>query len=129
MLVLSRRLEEKVLLPTVPAIIKVISAQAGLVRLGIEAPSSVPILREELTRSDRSKLPVVHIDPAADAGPVDVVRTRIGNLLLGLTLLRVQLPDCDPSVKRTLDGIEEELHALRAAALAADPAAADLVTI
>src|SRR5215218_3498279 len=46
-------LDEKILLPTVPAIIKVISAQAGLVRLGIEAPAHVPILREELTRNDK----------------------------------------------------------------------------
>src|SRR5262245_42419647 len=56
MLVLSRRPDEKILLPSVPALIKVISSQAGLVRLGIEAPSHVPILREELV-SSRPGLP------------------------------------------------------------------------
>ena len=50
MLVLSRRPDEKILLPTVPAVIKVISSQAGLVRLGIEAPAHVPIVRAELCR-------------------------------------------------------------------------------
>ena len=48
MLVLSRRPDEKILLPSVPVVIKVISSQAGLTRLGIQAPSHVPILREEL---------------------------------------------------------------------------------
>jgi carbon storage regulator CsrA len=109
MLVLSRRPEEKVLLPTVPALIKVLSAQAGLVRLGFEAPASVPVLREELMRGERLRPPGGRPDevPSPDV--------PLSNLLLGLTLLRVQLADCDPAVKRTLDGIEAELEALRAA--------------
>jgi carbon storage regulator CsrA len=115
MLVLSRRLDEKILLPTVPCLIKVITAQAGLVRLGIEAPSHIPILREELTRNDKYPgLPPVE-DADAPAGPNlrHVVRNRLNNLTLGLTLLRMQLADCDPAVRKTLDGLEEELQALR----------------
>ena len=54
MLVLSRRHDEEIILPTVPAVIKVISSQAGLVRLGIEAPADVPILRAELTSEQPS---------------------------------------------------------------------------
>lgn len=114
MLVLSRRPDEKILLPTVPAIIKVISSQAGLVRLGIEAPSHVPILREELCRHDRPLNPTA---VSADAGPTPdlqvAVRNRLNNLILGLTLLRMQLVECEPAVRNTLDGIEEELQALR----------------
>ena len=131
MLVLSRRLDEKILLPTVPAIIKVITAQAGLVRLGIEAPSHVPILREELTRNDKHPgLPPVpeDVDPAAP-DLRHAVRNRLNNLILGLTLLRMQLADCDPAVRKTLDGLEEELQALRrqvmsASADGAEPAVA-----
>src|SRR5262245_56111590 len=114
MLVLSRRLDEKILLPTVPAIIKVITAQAGLVRLGIEAPSHVPILREELTRNDKHPgLPPA--EPADGEAPNlrHAVRNRLNNLILGLTLLRMQLADCDPAVRKTLDGLEEELQAMR----------------
>src|SRR5262245_13949604 len=116
MLVLSRRLDEKILLPTVPAIIKVISAQTGLVRLGIEAPSHVPILREELTRNDKNPgLPPV-AELTGDEDGLDmrhVVRNRLNNLILGLTLLRMQLVECDPAVRKTLDGLEEEMQALR----------------
>ena len=109
MLVLSRRPDEKIVLPTVPAVIKVISSQAGLVRLGIDAPADVPILREELTQ-----------DEAAPRAPKPervktnhALRNRLNNLTLALTLLRMKLPDATPAVLATLAGIEEELQALK----------------
>jgi len=116
MLVLSRRPDEKIVLPTVPAVIKVISSQAGLVRLGIEAPSHVPILREELTRGERGLPLSAGSSPPPDGsvpGLRHFVRNRLNNLTLGLTLLRMHLTDNDPLVRKTLDGIEEELQALR----------------
>jgi carbon storage regulator CsrA len=113
MLVLSRRPDEKILLPTVPALIKVISANAGLVRLGFEAPGDVPILREELTRDERA-LPLLPVDDEEPAR--HVFRNRLSNLTLTTTLLRSHLADCDPLVRATLDRIEEELRALRKAA-------------
>jgi len=114
MLVLSRRPDEKILLPTVPAVLKVISAQAGLVRLGIEAPAHVPILREELCRGERGIPMAQAVGPTE--GPLNLlhaVRNHLNNLILGLTLLRMHLVDCDPTVRKTLDGIEEELQMLR----------------
>jgi carbon storage regulator CsrA len=117
MLVLSRRPEEKILLPTAPAVIKVIAAQASMVRLGIEAPAHVPILREELCVGERG------ITLPGDSAPADAalcapqlryaVRNRLNNLVLGLTLLRMQVGKRDPAVRRTLDGIDAELEALR----------------
>jgi carbon storage regulator CsrA len=113
MLVLSRRPDEKILLPTVPAFIKVVSANAGLVRLGFEAPADVPILREELTRDERA-LPLIYVDDE-DGSPPDLLRNRLSNLTLATTLLRMQLMECDPLVRKTLDRIEEDLRALRRA--------------
>jgi carbon storage regulator CsrA len=48
MLVLSRRLQEKVVPPTLGVTIKVVAVKPGVVRLGIEAPRDLPVLREEL---------------------------------------------------------------------------------
>jgi carbon storage regulator len=48
MLVLSRRLNEKVVLPGLFVTVQVLSIKAGSVRIGIEAPPHVTILREEI---------------------------------------------------------------------------------
>ena len=48
MLVLSRRPNEKVLFPSINTAVQVLSIKGGTVRLGIEAPPEVTILRAEL---------------------------------------------------------------------------------
>ena len=106
MLVLSRRPDEKILLPTVPVLIKVISSNTGLVRLGFDAPADVPILREELTHGEGG----TPVDPEETA---QSLRQRIGSLTLAVTLLRIQLKDCDLLVRKTLDRLEEEIQGLR----------------
>jgi hypothetical protein len=122
MLVLSRRPDEKILLPTVPAIIKVISSQASLTRLGIEAPSHVPILRAELCDLDGPAICERTAAEPADGPPSQFhhfVRDRLNNLILGLTLLRMHLVDSDPLVRKVLASMEDELQALRRAVAAA----------
>jgi carbon storage regulator CsrA len=47
-LVLSRRPHEKIVLPGLGITIQVVAVKPGVVRLGIEAPADVQILREEL---------------------------------------------------------------------------------
>jgi carbon storage regulator CsrA len=48
MLVLSRRLHEKIVLPSIQATIEVVAIKGGAVRLGIQAPPEVTVLREEI---------------------------------------------------------------------------------
>ncbi len=48
MLVLTRRLNERLLFPGLHTAIQVVSIKPGLVRLGIEAPEEVRVLREEV---------------------------------------------------------------------------------
>ena len=48
MLVLSRRISEKIVLPTLATTVQVVSVKAGVARLGIEAPDAVPVFREEV---------------------------------------------------------------------------------
>ena len=61
MLVLSRKPGEKILIGDKISI-TVVRIAPGIVRIGVEAPEELPILREELTLGD--KLPVA----SADAG-------------------------------------------------------------
>ena len=55
MLVLSRRLNEKIVLPGLNVTIQVVAVKGGAVRLGIEAPPDVQVVREELL--DQSEAP------------------------------------------------------------------------
>lgn len=48
MLVLSRRTKEKVLFPGLGVSVQVVSVKGNVVRLGVEAPPEVAVLREEL---------------------------------------------------------------------------------
>ncbi len=48
MLVLSRRLNEKIVLPGLNVTIEVLAVKGNAVRLGITAPDGVRIVREEL---------------------------------------------------------------------------------
>ncbi len=48
MLVLSRRVNEKIVLPNLGVTVEVIEVQGKRVRLGITAPSNVRITRQEL---------------------------------------------------------------------------------
>ncbi len=49
MLVLTRRLKEKIVFPSIQTEVQVLGMKGGQVRLGIEAPPQVTVLREELT--------------------------------------------------------------------------------
>jgi carbon storage regulator len=54
MLVLSRRLNEKIVLPSLNLTIQIVAVKPGMVRLGIEAPAEVKVFREELLGRDES---------------------------------------------------------------------------
>ena len=48
MLVLSRKFNEKLVIPLIQTTIQVVSMKAGVVRLGVDAPSRIKVLREEI---------------------------------------------------------------------------------
>jgi carbon storage regulator len=54
MLVLARRLNERIVMPCVQATIQVVGIQGGIVRLGIEAPADVKVFREEVLRDGKA---------------------------------------------------------------------------
>jgi carbon storage regulator CsrA len=97
MLVLSRKPQEKIVLPTLGVTVQVLGIRPGVVRLGIDAPPEVPILRAEVphraaewgperppalgeaqAQGDRDKLP-------------RQLHARLQTTGIGLGLLRLQL--------------------------------------
>lgn len=48
MLVLSRRPNEKILIPALDIAVQVVAVKSGVVRLGVEAPDNVQVYREEV---------------------------------------------------------------------------------
>jgi carbon storage regulator CsrA len=114
MLVLSRRLQEKLLLPTIQAMIQIVAIKPGVVRLGIEAPPEVIILREE-----------VH-DRSAEWGAVapsaveklrqlqQLVQSRLTIGRVGLEIVRQQLSAGLVTEAEDIVGkIDEELQMLQ----------------
>lgn len=132
MLVLSRRLNEKILLPGIGAAVQVVAIRPGVVRLGVEAPPDVAVLREEVARrhAEWQEEPPAARPAPAGAAALDlqqVVQNRLRIAGQGLALLRQQLQDgltTDAAI--TLDNLEEDLTLLRRR-LEPSPAAAPVL--
>jgi carbon storage regulator CsrA len=118
MLVLARQLNERIVLPSVPATIEVVGIKPNGVRLGIEAPSSVTILREEVLRRGNVATEVLSAQPESDAAARlkrvrRVLSNRLQTMALSLNLVREQLDaNADSEPRAMLRRIESELQHL-----------------
>ena len=113
MLVLSRKLNEKVLFPGIEAAIEVVSIKAGVVRLGIDAPRDVAVLRAEL--QDRSApASVGRVEASSTRELVHLLRNKLSAATLGLAVLRRQRElGMNKESDETLNGIERDIRALQ----------------
>ena len=118
MLVLSRRLNEKIVIPAVNAAIAVVSIRPGVVRLGIEAPPEVAILREELQIRDSQRdmaIPAA-TDKSAEAKLqklTELLRKRLKITAAGLAELQQQLQaGLVREAEAVLAEIGDDLHLL-----------------
>src|SRR5437763_1765518 len=92
MLVLSRRVGQKILLPTINASISVVAAKSGTVRIGFEGPASVPVFREEIFNAQRWQAEQAQTPSPEErlAKLQHVLRNRLNPPPVGLALLRRQ---------------------------------------
>lgn len=118
MLVLSRKLNEKILLPGTHTAIQVIGIKPGVVRLGIDAPPEVVVLREEIP--DRSEEWSPRATPATP--PQEDKLKAVGHLAANrlkmaraeLSILRRQLQEgMLHEAETTLDKLDDDIRALR----------------
>src|SRR5690242_1985541 len=101
MLVLSRKPKEKIFFPTLGVTVEVCSVKGNVVGVGINAPPSVPIVREEIAKStqyvsERHRL-----------------RNRLHTASLAVHLAQRQLQaGLDEEAGETLDGALRDFSAL-----------------
>jgi carbon storage regulator CsrA len=122
MLVLTRRLKQKIVFPSIPAEIQVLGIRGDQVRLGIEAAPQIAVLREELAGQPGSENDSGAFcsgafwseNPESSREFIHQLRNRLNDLGLNLAILRQrvhqgQTENADLIINR----IEEELRRLR----------------
>jgi two-component system, OmpR family, response regulator len=118
MLVLARQLNERIIMPTVQATIEIVAIKPGGVRLGIDAPPEITILREEVFQrggtSPATLLAGTEPNAATRLGQIrHVLRNRLHTVTLGLTLLRQHMPTNPASgLEAMLQRMEDEVRTL-----------------
>jgi carbon storage regulator CsrA len=117
MLVLSRRVNEKIVFPGLDVTVQVVNIKANAVRLGVTAPPDVTVLRAEVP--DRSaEWGADRPRPAAEEAPAarlnQVVRSRLQVARTGLEEMRRQLLAGRTEVAALLlDKVEEDVALLQ----------------
>jgi carbon storage regulator CsrA len=113
MLVLSRRPDESIVFPSLGVMLRVLRVQGNVVRVGIEAPPDVQILREELPASAMAEASVNRRRPTSFS---HALRNQLNKISLRLHLLDRQievgqLAAADQTLTQVLDGMEREWEA------------------
>ena len=118
MLVLSRRLNEKILFPDFETAVQIVGIHAGTVRLGIEAPDEVRVLRAEVP--DRLAEWGPETEPEFSEAPPTLLRlnqllkNRLRIAQLGLSEVHALLrAGEDADANQTLALLNEDLDMLQ----------------
>lgn len=131
MLVLSRRPGETIRFPKLGVSVSIVSAQGQRIRVGIDAPPEIHIVRGELLEgeSETSTRAVAERQaptPRKDSREVHDLKNRLNTAMLGLFLAQKQLAKGEPEVAdQTLSAALQRLAELErnAAAYPVTPAA------
>lgn len=133
MLILARQQGERIIMPTVPATIEVVAIKPNGIRLGIDAPPEVTVLREEvLRRGDLTPRNLLALSEADAEMRLNRIKHLMGHRLkavaLGLDVVRKQLANSeDAELAALMQRMESEVRRidrqLRALLSAAEPPA------
>jgi len=102
MLVLSRRVNERVILPDINTSITLVESRPGTSRLGVDAPETIKIIREEIMPADQVFGSLLNAKQVAHK-----LRNRLNSGTTGLTLIRHQIEQGvdEQTVLKTLERV------------------------
>lgn len=110
MLVLSRRLNQKIVFPEIQATVQVVSVKPGVVRLGVDAPPDITVFREEIApqaAAEKDGLPSIH-------RLTNAVRGWLNSCTTGLARLREQLSaGLHQQADATIANLKQEIDTLQ----------------
>jgi carbon storage regulator CsrA len=119
MLVLTRRLNERIVFPTIRAAVEILAVRPGTVRLGIEAPPEVAVNRQEVQDrlADWQPAAASHANGPEPAGvpSLDQVvhgRLRVARVGVAAAHRQVQAGRTDDAL-RTLENLDEDFRLLQ----------------
>lgn len=117
MLVLSRKINEKIILPDINATLQIVGVKPGMVRLGFEGPDNVSIFREEIFNQEKWEQDQAQREKDLRKMVrrlMHDVRNRLNASTIGIALLRQQLErGLLDAIPQTLQRIEQEIAQLR----------------
>jgi carbon storage regulator CsrA len=122
MLVLSRGQNDKVVFPSLGITVEILRVLGSRVRIGIEAPKDIPVLRDEVAAKDNGAAPIAgqplemetakstHVEPAIS---MHAINNRLQKATLALRLLQrmLEIGEVD-NVESMIFKIFEEFKAL-----------------
>jgi carbon storage regulator CsrA len=114
MLVLSRRLNESIVFPGVHAAVRVLDIRRGIVRLGIDAPPDVVVMRQEVQQrqAEWATEPARAPAPVPSTAKISDAKLQEASVLLGVAPLQLQVGFVE-AAQMTLEQSRQELEALR----------------
>lgn len=112
MLVLSRRENDKILFPNLGVTIEIVRIKGSTVRVGINAPRNVSVLRHEVAEASAASEPLL-LENVNAACPTHRLRNRLNTANLALHLLGRQLEaGLSDEAEKTLQKALSELEVL-----------------
>lgn len=116
MLVLSRKLHQKILLPDIKATLQIVGIKPGMVRIGFEGPDNVSIFREEIFDPEKWQNDQQQREQDLQAMTrrlMHEVRNRLNASAIGLVLLKQQFErGMLEAIPKTIERIEQEITQL-----------------
>ena len=120
MLVLTRRLKEKIVFPSIQTEVQVLGIRGNQVRLGVEAPAAIVVLRDQITdpqenwHTDESETDWSMAGTQSFREIQHRLRNRFNEVGLHLAVLHEQLQRAQTlAADSTITRIEEDLRHLR----------------